>query len=185
MVWVRSEYAGELAVLSAWVSALIPWSVSFASEGSLTLVVLRFPLFLFQFLLGATLRGGETPFLTVATAHAFPASAAVSRAYLVWLVAGAVFALALVLSVAYYALDERLEAWLPVDPVRLMGVLLLTTALVLTVSTLMLWTSFLGGSVPVGLVLLYVLGGVLLVVERTEDTVDADAEPDVAGAIPE
>lgn len=181
MVWVRSEYAGELAVLSAWVTALIPWSVSVANQGSLSFVVVRFPLFLFQFLLGATLRGGEQPFLTVATAYTFPGSEAVARAYLVWLVGGGVFALALALSVAYYALDERLERRLPVDPVRLMGVLLLATALVFTVSALMLWSSFLGGAVPVGVVFLYVLGGLLLVVERTE----APTEPDVSGAAPE
>lgn len=181
MVWVRSEYAGELAVLSAWATALIPWSISFASEGSLTLVVLRFPLFLFQFLLGASLQGGEVPFLTAFTAYTFPGSEAVVRAYVVWAVGAAVFGLALLLSVVYYAMDERLEERLPVDPVRLMGVLLLSTAVVFTIGTAMLWTSYLGGSIPIGVVFLYVLGGTLLVVERSE----TGPEPDVAGATPE
>jgi uncharacterized protein (TIGR04206 family) len=181
MVWVRSEYAGELAVLSAWVTALIPWSVSFANEGSLTLVVVRFPLFLFQFLLGATLQGGEVPFLSVATAYTFPGSEAVVRAYLVWLVGGTVFATALALSIAYYVMDERLERWLPVDPVRLMGVLLLATAVMLTISTVQLWASFLGGSIPVGVIFLYVLGGLLLVVERS----DASPNVDTGAAVPE
>jgi uncharacterized protein (TIGR04206 family) len=175
MVWVRSEYAGELAVLSAWVSALVPWSVSFASQDGLSLVVVRFPLFFFQFLYGATVLG-ETPFGTVATAYTIPGNEAVVRAYLVWLVGGAVFGLALVLSVVYYAFDEELEARSPVDPVRLMGVLLLGTAVVLTLSTALLWGSFLGGSVPFGVVLLYVLGGVLVVVEREDgDVADTPA----------
>jgi uncharacterized protein (TIGR04206 family) len=169
MVWVRSEYAGEFAVLSAWASALIPWSVSFASQGGVTLVVLRFPLLMLQFVLGAQLHGGERPFLPVWSAFAFPASEAVARAYLVWLGGAAVFGLALLLSVVYYATDERLEARLPVDPVRLMGGLLFATAVVLSAATVMLWGSFLGGSVPVGVVFLYAFGYLLLTVERQED----------------
>lgn len=169
MVWVRSEYAGEFAVLSAWVSALIPWSVSFASQGGVSLVVVRFPLLMVQFVLGAQLLGAERPLLPVWSAHAFPASEAVARAYLVWLGGAAVFALALLLSVVYYAADEGLEERLPVDPVRLMGGLLFATALVLTAATVMLWGSFLGGAVPVGVLFLYAFGYLLLVVEREED----------------
>ena len=99
MVWVRSEYAGEFAVLSAWLSALLPWSVSFAQAGAFTLVVLRFPLFLFQFTLNLQLPN-ERPFQTVVTATAIE-SGAVGRAYTVWLVGAGVFLLALLLSVAY------------------------------------------------------------------------------------
>ncbi|MFC6942910.1 TIGR04206 family protein [Salinirubellus sp. GCM10025818] len=172
MVWVRSEYAGEFAVLSAWVSALVPWSVSFASQGGISLVVLRFPAFMFQFVLGAQLVGGERPFLPVWSAYAFPASEAVARAYLVWLGGAAVFALALALSVVYYAADERLEARLPVDPVRLMGGLLLATAVVLSASIVMLWTSYLGRAVPVGVLFLYAFGYLLLVVERQDGDAD-------------
>lgn len=29
MPWVRSEYAGETAVVSAWLAALVPWSVTY------------------------------------------------------------------------------------------------------------------------------------------------------------
>jgi uncharacterized protein (TIGR04206 family) len=177
MVWVRSEYAGEFAVLSAWVSALLPWSVSFASQGSVSLVVVRFPLLAFQFLLGAQLRGAEQPLLPVWSAYGFPASEAVAQAYLVWLGGAAVFGLALLLSVVYYAADERLEERLPVDPVRLMGGLLLATAVVLSVSTVMLWGSFLGGSVPVGLVFLYAFGYLLLTVERQEASTTAPGRP--------
>ncbi len=47
-MWVRSEYAGELAVLSAWVSVLLPWNVSWktvehaAFPVDSTVVFLRF-----------------------------------------------------------------------------------------------------------------------------------------------
>ena len=169
MVWVRSEYAGEFAVLSAWVSALLPWSASFASQGGVALVVIRFPLLMVQFVLGAELRGAEQPLLPVWSAYTFPASEAVGRAYLVWLGGATVFALALLLSVVYYAADERLEERLPVDPVRLMGGLLFATALVLSAATVMLWGSFLGRAVPVGVLFLYAFGYLLLVVEREGD----------------
>jgi len=177
MVWVRSEYAGEFAVLSAWVSALLPWSVSFASQDGVSLVVVRFPLLAFQFLLGARIQGAEQPLLPVWSAYGFPASEAVAQAYLVWLGGAAVFGLALLLSVVYYAADERLEARLPVDPVRLMGGLLLATAVVLSASTVMLWGSFLGGSVPVGLVFLYAFGYLLLTVERQEGSPTPPGRP--------
>ena len=175
MVWVRSEYAGEFAVLSAWLSALLPWSVSFAQAGAFTLVVLRFPLFLFQFTLNLRLPN-ERPFQTVVTAAAVE-SGAVGRAYTVWLVGAGVFGLALLLSVGYYAFDERLEARSPIDPVRLMAVLLLSTGLVLGVASAFLFTSYVGATVPVGVFFLLALGYLLLVVERTPDDPDAgDAE---------
>ena len=172
MVWVRSEYAGEFAVLSAWLSALLPWSVSFAQPGPFTLVVLRFPLFLFQFTLNLNLQG-ERPFQTVVTAVAIE-SGAVGRAYTVWLVGAGVFVLALLLSVVYYAADERLEATLPIDPVRLMAVLLLGTGLVLGLSTVLLFTSYLGGAIPVGVFFLLALGYLLLVVERADGATEEE-----------
>jgi uncharacterized protein (TIGR04206 family) len=172
MVWVRSEYAGEFAVLSAWLSALLPWSVSFAQAGPFTLVVLRFPLFLFQFTLNLQLPN-EQPFQTVVGAVALE-SGAVGRAYTVWLVGAGVFVLALALSVVYYAFDERLEARSPIDPVRLMAVLLLATGLVLGLSTALLFASFAGGAIPVGVVFLLVLGYLLLVVERTEESEETE-----------
>lgn len=167
MVWVRSEYAGEFAVLSAWLSALLPWSVSFAQAGPVTLVVLRFPLFLFQFTLNLSLEG-EQPFQTVLRAVARE-SGAVQRAYTVWLVGAGVFVLALVLSVGYYALDERLEASSPIDPVRLMAVLLLATGLVLGLASVLVATSYVGLTLPVGVFFLLALGYLLLVVERAPD----------------
>ena len=182
MVWVRSEYAGEFAVLSAWVSALIPWSVSFASQGGISLAVVRFPLLAVQFVLGANLGAAERPLLPVWSAHAFPASEAVARAYLVWLGGAGVFALALLLSVVYYAAEEDIEARLPVDPVRLMGALLLSTAVVLSTATVMLWGSYLGGSVPVGVPFLFAFGVLLLVVERQDGGPSVSQGP---GAVPE
>lgn len=56
-MWVRSEYATELAVLSAWVALLVPWSVSSheqsvstpLTDGEAGVLFFRFPLFELQF----------------------------------------------------------------------------------------------------------------------------------------
>lgn len=172
-MWVRSEYAGELSVLLTWASALVPWSVSALSpERGISFVVVRFPLFAFQFLFGIRIRGGEVPFLPVYAAPSFPERAGVVAAYRVWLAAAAIYALAFAASVVYYARDERFEAALRgrlgdrADPVRLLGALLFAAGIALAASTAMLWTSFAGVTVPLGAVLVPVFGAVLLRVER-------------------
>lgn len=164
MVWVRSEYAGELAVLSVWANVLIPWSVSVAPVGSGQLVALRFQFVLFQFLLGVEIEGA-VKFLTLPGAIALE-SGDVRQAYLVWGAGGVLFALAVLLSVVYYAVDERLEEVAPLDPVRILGGLLLLAGLVEAVSTVLLFRSYLGTTLPLGVLFCLVLGGLLLRVER-------------------
>lgn len=74
-------------------------------------------------------------------------------------------AAALALSVAYYAHEARVEA-APVDPVRLMGVLLAGAGLAFGATTYLIATRGLPSlPVPVGVILLHALGGVLLRVE--------------------
>ena len=50
MTWVRSEYAGELAVISAWLSMVLPWNVVYqpAAPISSTVVFFRFSVFELQ-----------------------------------------------------------------------------------------------------------------------------------------
>lgn len=162
MAWVRSAYAGELAVLSTWLCALIPWSVSFGSENGVSLAVVRFQYFLLQFVSGLDV---PDVFLPVWEAPAFAASATVTDAYYAWAAGAAVLAVALVVSVLYYAREDRLEAG-PVDPVRLLGGLLLTVGIVESGATALLWDGYAVATVPVGVLFCLVLGGVLLRVER-------------------
>lgn len=165
-MWVRSEYAGELAVLATWVNVLIPWSVSFnrfSPEASFAVV--RFPFLAFQFLYGIDLRGAEVPFLPVYLAPGFPGTPGVARAYTVWLGAAILFAVAVAYSVAYYLREERVEAG-PVDPVRALGGLMLATGVALSAATVLLWQHYVGTTIPVGVFFLYLFGGVLLAVER-------------------
>lgn len=166
MVSLRTKYAGELAVLSTWASALLPWSVSFASQGGLSLVVVRWQVFLVQFIFGAQLPN-EAPFQLLHSAIAFE-TGAVREAYLVWAVGAVPFLLAFVLSVAYYAREEQVAERLPVDPVRLLGGLLLVSGLVLGASTALLVDRYVGTTIPVGALFLLVFGAILLRVERVE-----------------
>jgi uncharacterized protein (TIGR04206 family) len=164
MVALRTKYAGELAVLATWASALLPWSLSIASQDGLRLVVIRWELFLFQFILGAQFEG-EAPFQTVLRAIARE-SGSIEQAYTVWVVGAVLFLAALVVSIVYYARDERVESGLPVDPVRLLGGLLLASGLVLGAATALLFQRYPGTTVPVGTLFLIAFGIVLLRVEQ-------------------
>ena len=166
-MWVRSEYAGELAVLSAWLCALLPWSVSYATPGDVRVFRIHFLYVLFQFVPGVDLGQGPVPFVPVVDGAAFANDDAVAFAYRLWLLAALVFALVLAWSVAYYVADERLEARSPLDPVRVMGALLVLTAVPLSVATYYLLVALPALTVPVGVVFMYLFGGLLLVVDRT------------------
>lgn len=172
-MWVRSEYAGELAVLSAWLGALVPWNATVVSDvaGGNALFV-RFPLLEVRYAYGLPV-GSSMLFLDPVSALSFYRGTTVVVGYRVWAVGALLTIAALALSVVYYLREERVEAG-PVDPVRLMGGLLTGGAVVYAVATYLIATRGLPGvPVPVGVVLLLVLGVVLLRVER-DDAVPAD-----------
>jgi hypothetical protein len=165
-MWVRSEYAGELAVLLTWLSAFIPWNVSYASNATgQSLLFVRFPLLQVRYVFGIPLARGVVVSDPL-SALAFQRGNPVAAAYEVWALGAAVFAAALVVSVVYY----RKESWAesgPVDPVRLLGALLLGTGLVFAGATyLLLSRGFSGLPIPLGVVFLLLFGGVLLTVDR-------------------
>ncbi|WP_138797505.1 hypothetical protein [Halostella sp. PRR32] len=49
---VRSEYAEEAAVLFAWLSALLPWSLTYGTPAGSRYVVIRFPFLMYENLAG-------------------------------------------------------------------------------------------------------------------------------------
>jgi hypothetical protein len=61
MAWVKAEYAGELAVLATWLTALLPWSVSFlrrsprGMDATFTVVNIRFVFWQFHYVFGISL----------------------------------------------------------------------------------------------------------------------------------
>lgn len=124
MVWVKSEYADELAVVSAWLAALLPWAISYTPshvDFPGTVVYVRFPFleirYVFDFALadalvahspagGRTLVGGST-----------------TGAYDLWLVAAIPLYLAVCLAFALFVASgsggpttAHLEERLPVSP---------------------------------------------------------------------
>ncbi|MBX0293977.1 TIGR04206 family protein [Haloarcula nitratireducens] len=166
MAWVKSEYAGELAVLSTWLVALAPWSASVFEVSGLTVVALRFLPFRFQFIFGATLPN-ERPFLWAWQVADFQSAAGLSLAGDLGFAALVVFAFPFALSLYYYFEEERVAAALPADPVRLFGGLLGLVALLTLAATALFFRYFPGTTLPVGAAVAAVLAYLLLTIDRT------------------
>ncbi|WP_323676469.1 hypothetical protein [Halorubellus sp. PRR65] len=186
MVWVKSEYAEELAVLVTWLSALVPWSISYGSfavtsGGDLTLVILRFPFVGIRYQLGVQILGGtsvRTPLqFRQEVLNAGGSASAQVPGYDLWLVGLAILAVAVLVSLLlYFEVEDALDA-IPADPVRVLGALLLGVAVALLGSTYVLFTSQAALFVPFGVFLQLAFGVILLRVDRTGvDDADADAE---------
>ncbi|WP_435063970.1 DUF7549 family protein [Halobaculum sp. EA56] len=175
MVWVRSEYAGELAVLSTWITALLPWNVFYATVAGGAVLFVRFPLLQVRYAFGVPLVRA-TSLSTPVSAYLLQGGTSVQVAYGVWLVGAAVYLAALLISVYYYREEERVEAW-SVDPVSLLGGLLVASAAAFLVASVLMPERFLGIdvgvggglpglSVPLGAAIQLGLGVVLLRAER-------------------
>lgn len=167
MVWVRSEHAGALAVVSAWLTALIPWNVTYSSavSGGSVLFV-RFPFFQIRYAFGVPF-ADAVQIADPLSAVAFQSGQTIQVAYQAWAVGAAVLAVAVAFSVLYYAREDAVESG-PIDPVRLMGGLLALAGVVLSVATALLLTrGFPGVPIPLGVVFCFVFAGVLLSADRT------------------
>jgi len=165
MAWVKSEYAGEFAVLATWLVGLAPWSVSLFEIEGLTVIGFRFLPFRFQFIFGETLPG-ERPFLWAWEVAAFQESDPLTLAGTLGFAALVVFLLPLGLSLYYYAAEDRVEAALPVDPVRVFGGLLGFVGILTLAASGLFITSFPGITVPVGALVALVFAYLLVTVDR-------------------
>jgi len=169
-MWVKSEYAGALAVFSTWACGLLPWSVTvfreeLVSESMVTAIWLRFLPGRFLYIFGFGF-SDNFPYLWVWQVPEFVATRGETLASYAWLVGTAIFLVAFLVSLLYYAREDRLEAS-RVDPVRVLGVLLVLTGVAFAVAAGLLWRFQSGITVPVGVVFQIGLGVVLLRVERT------------------
>ena len=171
MVWVRSEYAGELAVAFAWLAALLPWTVSYSTLPGLgSVLFVRFPFVQVRYAFGIPVADGVSV-RTPLDALALQSGQSVAVAYSAWVGGAAAIGAALLLSVLLYrdeaGVEARIESLVGISAVRVVGGLLALAAVVFSVATWLLWTRGLPGiQLPVGVVLLYVFGGTLLVVRR-------------------
>jgi len=185
MVWVKSEYAEELAVLVTWLSLLVPWSISYGSfpvtaSSNLTLVILRFPFVAMRYQFGVQLLSGTTVDSPVGyrqeVLNAGGDAASQLPGFDLWLVAVVVLALAFVLSVLMYFEVDALDG-LPVDPVRLQGALLLAVGGLFLGASAVLYSTQTALFVPFGVFLHLAFGVILLRVDRAEaENPDADAD---------
>ena len=166
MAWVKSEYAGELAVLSTWLVAVAPWSVSVFGDGAITGVVFRFLPFRLQYLYGISIPN-ELNFIWAWEAMRFPEYTGLAGT--LWTVGLVVFAVAFGASLYYYRRESEFEDRLPIDPVRLFGGLLGVIGLLTLGGTVLLNLSggFAGTTIPVGALVAPVLAGVLLTADLT------------------
>lgn len=170
MAWVRSEYAGELAVVSVWLTALLPWSVSVFREAiagrTVTVINIRFVLWQFHYLFGISF--GEQTFADlVQVVHQVPDFVPPNQRLEaeIWLGAAALFAALLVLSVLYYAREDWLTERVPTDLVRLFGGVFAVLAVVFSVTTAMFFPHQV--TVPIGVVFMWVFAVTLLRIDRT------------------
>jgi uncharacterized protein (TIGR04206 family) len=164
-MWVRSEYAGELAVLSTWLCGLAPWAVTWVAGEEASGYFFWFHPFNLLFLRGIDLPGTR-PLWTWAFLD-FPLYPGESYVTYLWLGGMVVFAVALGLSIVYYLDEDRVQS-LPVDPVRTLGGLLVASGFLLAGAYVLLVQHHLGTTLPVGLCLQLILGVVLLQTERVE-----------------
>jgi len=167
MTWVKSEYAGELSVLSTWLVGLAPWAVSVFGDSGLTVVVLRFLPFRFQFIFGARF-DNEVPFLPAWAVAEFQQAPPLVLAGHLGFAALLVFLPLFLLSLYYYFAEGRLAGRLPVDPVRLFGAGLGLVGVLSLGSTVLFVRHFPGVTIPVGSAVAFLFGGLLLTVDRTE-----------------
>ncbi len=168
-LWVNPEYAQEFAVLAAWLSLLIPWSLTYASSSNsdATLFVMRFPYLMVQYVTGVPLVEAFQVRNAYAAMMAEQANnEGLALAFGVWLAGSVVLTLAFLLSLAMYAELDALDEYRDVAPVRAMGALLLVAAVVMTVSDYFLWQNMPGRQIPVFTVFYYVFAVVLLAIEE-------------------
>ena len=190
MFRVTSDVAEDVAVDAAWLSALIPWSIS-VSLGELTggsLVEFHFPFFLVRFLFGIEVPAPNPLVLSPWEAVSFYGGAPGPVPFMVWSVGAAVVGLAVLLSIGMYLFEGRFQR-ASVDPVRVMGGLLLAAAVLHTVASGLLQfgalpvesvpsDSFPGILIPIGVVFQFAFAYVLLRVERVDrPTPDEPGDP--------
>lgn len=190
MPWVQSEYAEELAVVSAWIAALLPWSATVGArvEGG-RLFVLRFPLAEFQFraptrvvlpdrtftaaeVLDAQYPGwqvwGHTYVADPVSAALTYAGATLQSGSLLWALGAVLVATAVALSVAMYRDEAATALRLPYDPVRVMGVLLGGATVALVAATVLYYQgrAVVGVPIPIGPFVVGALSVALLRADR-------------------
>jgi uncharacterized protein (TIGR04206 family) len=158
------ENAPEIAGFAAVVAAVIPWSVSFSADGFSAFIAFRFVFGSLRFDFGS--RAADVTWSLVSvTAVGTRYGEDLARMVTLWFVAAVLLVVALALGVVLFGAGERFATGL-LDPVRIMGVLCLFTALVLSGASWLLWQNTSRVLIPLGVIVLYFFAGRLLTVDR-------------------
>lgn len=168
-MWVRSEYAGELSVLATWLCALSPWAVTVGRVQQLdtSVWIFWFHPRRFLFLPGVEFEGTSgIPSWAWEFADQ-PLYGGDSFWGLVWIAGTLVLLGAFGFSLLYYVREEAVEQS-ALDPVRVLGALLLVSGVVLGAVVVALVRNHPGTTVPLGAALQVVFGVVLLQTERVD-----------------
>lgn len=163
MAFDATDHAPEIAGFAAVVAVIVPWSVSFASGGFSGSVVLRFVFGSVEVGFGA--RSADMTRRMTAVTELGARYEGLTRVATLWLIAAALLVVALLLGFGLFVAGERLAG--PLDPVRVMGVLCLCMALVLSGAAWLLFQQTPRAPIPVGVVALYLFGGGLLTIDRS------------------
>ncbi|QSG05190.1 DUF7549 family protein [Halapricum desulfuricans] len=190
MAWVRSEYAGEFAVLSAWLAMVLPWNVVYYPNAPLdsTVVFVRFSVIELQVRFPVVLAVGEQ-LVTAANALAaqYPGTQLVSGLFvaspigaighydgamqlgsIAWAIGALVLVGAFAFSLAFYLREEAVTGRSPVDPARVIGWALAaaTVATAIASAFYFLERDLAGVPVPIGTVVMGALAAAVLRAER-------------------
>lgn len=166
-MWVRSSYASGLAALLAWLCALMPWSVTVLRDAGFTAVIFWFVPGNLLFTPGLDLPAGfSRPVWVWHMPGFFEVSAQTYAAY-AWLFGALLLGVTIAYSTAYYLLTDRFEAG-PVDPLRMVGGLLVGSGLAHAIALVLFWQSHPGLTMPVGVLFLLGFGALLFRLERIE-----------------
>lgn len=196
MAWVRSEYAGEFAVISAWIAMVLPWNVVYHPDAPIdsTVVFFRFSVFELQLRFPTVFEAGDQlvsaanalatlypgirlfsgVFVTTpggAISHYASLESASQYMYLgsyAWALGAVTLLCSFAVSVAFYLREEAFVERSPVDPVRLIGGLLaVATGATAAASVLYYLERDLAGvPIPIGVLIMGALATALLRVER-------------------
>lgn len=206
MVWVKSEYADELAVIVTWLSMVLPWSVAYNSKGPLGshLAFVRVSIFELQLRFPSNITFNGVP-LDVARAldvvyngfqiggnfyGSFPPTAALfyegtnfeyagalALGNAFWSLGGLCMLVAFALSIAMYRRENATRARLPIAYPRLAGWLLIAASVCLAVATAWFYVARSRVGIPIPVGLLVIIAlGASLVTADTVDTVEDHGE---------
>ncbi|QSG07885.1 DUF7549 family protein [Halapricum desulfuricans] len=190
MAWVRSEYAGEFAVLSAWLAMVLPWNVVYYPNAPLdsTVVFVRFSVIELQIRFPVVLAVGEQ-LVTAANALAaqYPGTQLVSGLFvaspigsighydgamrlgsIAWAIGALVLVGAFAFSLAFYLREEAVTERSPVDPARVIGWALAaaTVATAIASALYFLEQDLAGVPVPIGTLIMGALAAAVLRAEH-------------------